>query len=264
MYVQVGVFHALANTLTFSDPKPCAVLDIQDDRHRGLSRVLHSASSSGALVNTPSSQERKVVAQPQQNGSSRIVITKNGSTSDLPAKAVRKQSSEPMLSDVVARSNTEQMVSPRVLTSHARTKRKMSAPAVSAKRSPPPNAQESPSPTHQTPPTLAQPLLEGPTERRGSLGKIQSYEEAISFRSALSSSPSVDYPSSLVSAMEAVNISLEEPKGTYIGGWEVFVLTQCTVYLFVVCLFVYSVVYADLRALEFQMMRLERYLRVSP
>ena len=29
------------------------------------------------------------------------------------------------------------------------------------------------------------------------------------------------------------------------------------------CLFVYSVVYADLRALEFQLMRLENFLRVS-
>ena len=31
----------------------------------------------------------------------------------------------------------------------------------------------------------------------------------------------------------------------------------------VCCLFVYSVVYADLRALEFQLMRLENFLRVS-
>ena len=225
MHVQVGVFHtpANANAVAFSDPKPCAILDIQDDRHHGLSRVLHSASSAGALIDTPSSQERKVVAQPQQNGSSKIVITKNGSASDhLPAKAVRKQPSEPMLlgysPDVVARSNTEQMGSPRVLTSHPRTKRKTSAPAVSAKRSPPPNTRETPSPTHQAPPTLAQPLMEGSADGRGSLGTKQSYEEAISFRSALSSSPSVDYPSSLVSAMEAVNISLEEPKGVEEDG----------------------------------------------
>lgn len=63
----------------------------------------------------------------------------------------------------------------------------------------------------------------------GSIGKRYSYEAAIS----LSSTPSNDYPDSLVSAIEAVSQSLEEPK----------------------------VVYADLRALEFQLLRLEGCLR---
>ena len=43
----------------------------------------------------------------------------------------------------------------------------------------------------------------------GSVGKRYSYETAIS----LSSTPSNEYPDSLVSAIEAVNQSLEEPKG---------------------------------------------------
>lgn len=202
-----------ANTLSCSDPRLSAVSDTQDDRHRGLTRVAQSASSSGSLVDPSSSQERRAVAQPQQNDSSKIAVARNGSASHQPVKAVRKQSSEPMFPgcspDVVARSSTEQTGSPRVLTSHPRTKRKTSAPSVFTKKSPPPTAQEA-STAHQH-------LPEGPTERSGSFGKKQCYEEAISFRSALSSSPSADYPSSLVSAMEAVNLSLEEPKGVCVG-----------------------------------------------
>ena len=216
---------------------------MQDDRHRGLSRALQSASSSSALVDSPSSQERKDVAQPQQNGSSRAANTKSGSTHNEHAKAVRKLSSEPMFAgycpDVVARSNTEQTGSPRVLTSHARTKRKTSAPNVPTKTSPSPTAQETPSTVHQTlltsiPPSPERERLVG---SNGSLGMKHSYEEAISFRSALSSSLSTDYPSSLVSAMEAVNLSLEEPKGVYgEKGW-VGGLSCCIVYLCVVCLY---------------------------
>ena len=213
-----------------------AVFVMQDDRHRGLSRALQSGSSSGAHVASPSSQERKDVVQPEQNGSSRAASAKNGSAQNEHAKAMRKLSSEPMFAeygpDVVARSNTEQTGSPRVLTSHVRTKRKTSAPNVSTKASPPPTAQE-------TLLTSAPPPPEG--ERlagsNGSLGKKHSYEEAISFRSALSSSLSADYPSSLVSAMEAVNLSLEEPKGVY-GGGGPGGLSCCIVYLCVVCLFI--------------------------
>ena len=167
------------------------VMDVEDDRHRGLSRALQSGSSSGAHVASPSSQERKDVVQPEQNGSSRAASAKNGSAQNEHAKAMRKLSSEPMFAeygpDVVARSNTEQTGSPRVLTSHVRTKRKTSAPNVSTKASPPPTAQE-------TLLTSAPPPPEG--ERlagsNGSLGKKHSYEEAISFRSALSSSLSAD------------------------------------------------------------------------
>ena len=228
----------------------CAILQLQGDQRRGASRALHSSSSSGILVSSPSSQGRQEVAQPQQNGSPKAVTTKNGKASNDHPKAVRKQSSEPMLleasPEAVARSNTEQTGSPRVLTSHARTKRKMSAPSVSAKRSPPPANEQTPPTSNRISPTSAQLPSEGSKEGRGSIGTRNSYSEAVIYRSPLSSTLSVEYPESLVSAMEAVNMSLEEPKGVVCGvciGCNVCLLLVCLsqlltcVYLHVACLF---------------------------
>ena len=59
------------------------------------------------------------------------------------------------------------------------------------------------------PPTVNKPSPPREGSYSGSVGKRYSYETAIS----LSSTPSNDYPDSLVSAIEAVNQSLEEPKG---------------------------------------------------
>ena len=76
-----------------------------------------------------------------------------------------------------------------ILPQFASHKRKLSAPPPVTKSSPP---------------------RDGSTS--GSLGKRHSYEQAIS----LSSTPSTEYPDSLVTAIEAVNQSLEEPKGQII------------------------------------------------